>query len=168
MGKIIFDLSFFFLFLVFICFLPGRAFLYFRKIDLSIIETFTLSVLLGLLLFNLLNLLWGAIGLSGATYFVILLIDGIFIVRRLCRPTGITVCLRPKWTKENRMFLVVLFLGILSQIYLWQDLGMAIMLLPLILGLSVFTLVRRLTHGEGKAVGATILSYLALDLISLI
>ncbi len=168
MEKIIFDSVTFLLFLIFICFLPGRAFLYFKKIDLSILETFTVAVILGLILFTFLNFLFGALGLGWVSYLIAFFIDGLFIFKRLRNPTGITVFLRPRWTWENMIFLVVLFLGVLSQIYLWQSLEIKVFLLSLILGLTIFTLTRRVLHEEGKAVGMTALAYLAAGLVTIL
>ncbi len=168
MEKTIFDSITFLLFLIFVCFLPGRAFLYFKKIDLSILETFTVAVILGLILFTFLNFLFGILGLIWASYLIVFFIDGIFIFKRLKKPAGITVCLRPRWTRANRIFLVVLFLGVLSQIYLWQSLEIKIILWPLLLGLAVFTLTRRVVHEEGKAVGMTALAYLAAGLVAIL
>jgi hypothetical protein len=98
---------------VFFFFLPGRAYLYFRKIDLSIIETLTLSLCLGIVFVGWLQLLiFKLVGREWLTLLGVGIVDIIFILSRLKEPKGITAFLRPKWTKYNFLFAVFFGLGI--------------------------------------------------------
>lgn len=124
MEKIIFDGLIFVLVLIFTCFLPGRAYLYFRKIDLSILETFTLSISLGLTAFTLANFIFGVLGVRWIALLIILLIDVLFILKRSKDRKGMTSFLTPKWTRQNRLFLLILILGIFGQVSLVAAGGM--------------------------------------------
>ena len=124
MEKIIFDFFIFLLVLGFTCFLPGRAYLYFRKINLSILETFTLSISLGLVFFTLINFVFGVIGLRWLAPILIAAVDLIFIYFRLKKPKAITASLRPKWTFQNKLFILTLLLGVSGQVSLVATSGM--------------------------------------------
>jgi len=117
-GKIIFDFIIFCLILGLTCFLPGRAFLYFRKINLSSLETFTLSLSLGLVFFTLANFIFGILGIREAAPALMVLVDLSFVFYRLKEPKGATGFLKPRWTFTNKIFILVLILGILGQVSL--------------------------------------------------
>jgi len=164
--KTIIDILTYIIFIIFICFLPGRALLYFKKIKISILETFLVSTIIGLLLFGLLNTFFSALQLKLVSYFIIVLVDIIFIYQRLKHPAEISNFLHPKWTLANKIFLIVLLLENLNLIRLLGSTQFkSVILLSFFLGLSVFTLSRRLFKNEKKAVIATILIYLIMNLI---
>lgn len=126
MEKIIFDFFIFLLILGLTCFLPGRAYLYFRRIDLSTLEIFTLSISLGLVFFTLANFIFGILGLRWVAPALIVLIDLFFVFYRLKEGKGATSFLKPRWTLANKIFMLVVVLGIFGQVSLVATSGLSI------------------------------------------
>lgn len=168
----------FLIFLIFICLLPGRALLYFSKIYPSIIETFTISVFLGLVFFEFFNFLFRIFGLPLYTVYVIyLLVDLLFICRRLKNPEGITNFLKPTLTSANKIFIIIYATSLFISFYIMSHEGFlpfdsSLWFRPVILcsllGLLVFILGRKLFKSEGKASVATVITYFILDTILLL
>lgn len=173
-----FDLVIFIAFLIFVCFLPGRAFLYFTKIYPSILETFVIAVTLGLIFFEFFNFIFRIFGLPAYTLYIIyLLVDLLFIYRRLKKPEGITNFLKPTLTSVNKFFLIVYVLSLSLSFYIMSREGLLNfvsgfwfrpIILYSLLGLLVFVLARRLFKSEGKASFATVITYFILDAILLL
>lgn len=124
MEKIIFDFFLFLAVLGLTCFLPGRAYLYFKKINLSILETLTLSLSLGLVFFTFINFIFGVFGLRWLAFVFIGFIDLLFIYFRVKKSNGIGSFLRPHWTKANKIFILILILGIFGQVSLVATSGL--------------------------------------------